>query len=150
MDKNKIQIAITAVLVVVLILVSINSCHRIKRKLSSVSVPAAAPAAVLAPQQRGGTISAVSKEQPQAKYAEAAKLEWIRDPFSDKIYLSGIGEIDLKLSGILWDEKSPSAIISNKIVTEADSIGKYTVLKIKEDRVILNDGVKNVELIIGK
>ncbi len=139
MDKKKIQIAITAVLVIVLILVSINSCHRIKKKLSPVSLPAAAPAAVLAPQQSGG-----------APYTEAAKLEWMRDPFSDKIYLSEKGEIDLKLSGILWDEKNPSAIISDKVVTEGDTIGKYTVLKIKEERVILNDGIKNVELIIGK
>lgn len=149
MDKKKIQIAITAALVIVLILVSINNADRIKKKISPVSLPAAAPAAELASQQSGGA-PAVLKEQSQAKYTEAAKLEWMRDPFSDKIYLSEKGEIDLKLSGILWDEKNPSAIISDKVVTEGDTVGKYTVLKIKEERVILNDGIKNVELIIGK
>ncbi|MFH1441891.1 MAG: hypothetical protein ABIH18_07640 [Candidatus Omnitrophota bacterium] len=149
MDKNKIQIAVTAVLVVVLILVSINSIHRIKKKLSPAKLPAAVPLAVSAPQQ-AGSAPVVSTQAAQDKYAEIAKLEWIRDPFSDKIYLSTKGEIDLNLSGILWDEKKPSAIISDKVVNEGDTIGKYTVLKINKENVILNDGVQNIDLVIGK
>lgn len=148
MDKNKIQIMVTVVLVVVLILVSINSFNRIKRKLPPKSSPKAMPAETS--ELQPVSAPAVSEQERQTKYAQVASMEWMRDPFHGKIYLSAKGDIDLKISGILWDEKKPSAIISDKIVNEGDTIGKYTVIKIEKESVILNDGVKNVELVIGK
>ena len=84
------------------------------------------------------------------KIQQDEKLEWSRDPFSGKIYVdkNGTSEIDLSLSGILWDEKTPRALIGNEIVKQGSMIGKYMVVRIDKNRVILNDGTKDMELTI--
>ena len=43
----------------------------------------------------------------------------------------------LKLSGILWDDKSPAAIINNKIIHHSEMLSGFKVLKIERDQVIL-------------
>jgi hypothetical protein len=54
--------------------------------------------------------------------------------------------LSLNLSGIFWDEQAPQAIINEKIVGIGDRVRGITVVEIKDDRVILNDGEKNIEL----
>ena len=69
-------------------------------------------------------------------------LDWIRCPFCGKIYSGGDGNlIDLKLTGIIWDNKKPQALINGAIVSEGDSIGNFRVLKILKDKVkMASDG----------
>lgn len=74
---------------------------------------------------------------------------WGRNPFA----ISGtpIRRFEgLILNGILWDNKSPMAIVNEKIVKIGDKIDGNVVVDIEQDRVILNDGSKNIELLLGR
>lgn len=52
----------------------------------------------------------------------------------------------LRLCGILWDEKSPSAIIGNKIVYVGSRVGSYKVIQILPHKVILSSRRKTLVL----
>jgi len=51
------------------------------------------------------------------------------------------------LQGILADAQNPRALINNNNVGIGDRVGKYTIVDIKQDKVILNDGSDDRELI---
>ena len=75
--------------------------------------------------------------------------DWGRDPFSSGPAASAPANVfDMVLTGILWDDSSPLAMIDDNPVAAGDKIGDYTVVEIKKDRVILNDGTKDFELIL--
>lgn len=44
------------------------------------------------------------------------------------------------LNGILWDPKTPSAIINNRLVSRGDHLAEWEVTEIQKDHVILSDG----------
>jgi len=66
------------------------------------------------------------------------KKEWDRNPFlaigqeKEATYLLG-----LSLTGILWDEEKPLAMINNVVVGVSDTIDHYTVKEISSDTVLL-------------
>jgi len=75
---------------------------------------------------------------------QARKTEfktWGRNPF-----LPGGTAAVLDLSGILWDEEAPKAIISGNIVAVGEKVEGNTVVDIRPDRVILNNGNTTIEL----
>ena len=99
-----------------------------------------------------GTALRNEKSKPAAKIAPVKRrtkktkfVFWARNPFAPKEILK-IKVVKLTLNGILWDEENPKAIINNVIVTIGDTIGENTVVGIKNDRVILNDGIRDFEL----
>ena len=49
----------------------------------------------------------------------------------------------LILDGIMWSEQSPKAMIDNEIVGVGEKIGTNTVVDIKPDQVILNNGAED-------
>ena len=60
---------------------------------------------------------------------------------------SGKKEISLyRLSGIFWNEVKPSAIINDAVVGVDAVVDFATVKEIRKDRVILNDGNKDIVL----
>ena len=71
------------------------------------------------------------------------------DPFNPvferKVMLSGKG-----LSGIIWDEQDPKAVVDGNIVGVGDRVGLNTVVEITQDRVILSDGSSEIELRLGR
>lgn len=74
---------------------------------------------------------------------------WGRNPFSisgARIWRLGA----LTINGILWDKKNPLAIINEEIVKVGDKIDGNTVVGIEQNRVILNDGSKDIELLLGQ
>jgi type II secretory pathway component PulC len=72
---------------------------------------------------------------------------WKRSPFVP----SGTpASPNLVLSGIIWNNIKPKAMINDMILTKGDSVGENRIIDIKPDRVILNDGTKNFELKMGK
>lgn len=71
----------------------------------------------------------------------SAYSNWGRNPFT-----KGAPIKTSSLEGILWDEKVPMALISGETVKKGDKIGSSTVIDIQKDRVILNDGTKDIEL----
>ena len=78
---------------------------------------------------------------------EVKKVELKRDPFSAapiEIYQGP------QLQGVLWDQNHPTAIINGQIVAVGDKMNGNRVVDIKRDRVILNNGVDNLELILGQ
>ena len=94
--------------------------------------------------------AASPQKKPQAaKTAKPSagkkKVFDIRDPFlSSKnpgklkpVNVQKKAAVNLKVSGILWDEKIPSAIINSQVVKIGDIIFDKTVVDIDKDRVVL-------------
>lgn len=83
------------------------------------------------------------------RYAKRTSYaSWARNPF----VVSESGSNNSKgliLDGIVWDKKSPVAIINGNMVGIGDKVQENTVVDIKQDRVILNDGTGNFELMPG-
>lgn len=72
-------------------------------------------------------------------------VSWSRSPFIPK-GVPGTPSSGLNLKGIMWNEKNPKAMIGDAIVEKGNKIGSDTVIEVKKDRVILNDGTKDFEL----
>jgi len=144
MDKKRVEIIITAVLTVVLILAVINSMKTVKNKLK----PPAAAALAQPSQQPSAAL--MQKMAPKKQQGAPEILDWLRCPFSGKVYSASGKSVKLKLTGILWDEKMPQALISDSIVKKGDSVGNYIVVKINKNSVVLNDGTKDIELTVGQ
>ncbi len=78
-----------------------------------------------------------------------AYSSWSRAPFSaSSAPIKGYG--GHTLSGIIWDKENPMAVINDNIVKIGDKIDGNTVVSIEQDRVVLNDGSKNIELLLGQ
>ena len=54
------------------------------------------------------------------------------------------------LNGIAWDEKTPRAVINNRIVRPGDRVQGNEVIRIEKDRAVLSNGVREFELRLGK
>ena len=52
----------------------------------------------------------------------------------------------LALGGIVYDEKDSYALINNQLLHIGDEVNGNRVVDIQQDRVILNDGNKDIEL----
>ena len=74
---------------------------------------------------------------------------WKRNPFTLQKTSSKAFK-GLVLSGIMWDKGKPLAIINGEIVKIGDNVSGNIVVDIKQDRVILNDGIKDFELKLGQ
>jgi hypothetical protein len=74
---------------------------------------------------------------------KSAFEDWGRNPF---VISSSGGPLRFILKGILWDAARPSAIINGEIVEKGGRIGPCMVLDIKPDKVLLNDGTRDLEL----
>jgi type II secretory pathway component PulC len=100
-----------------------------------------------------GIITAGELQAPQGglfveRRAKRSKFtSWKRSPF----VASGTStSSNLVLSGVIWNKDKPKAMIGDIIVTKGSKIEGNTVVDIKPDRVILNDGTKDFELKIAK
>ena len=56
------------------------------------------------------------------------------------------GEEVFVLKGILWDARSPSAIVNDRVVSPGDQLGRWRVVEIQKNQVILSDGTSTQEL----
>ncbi|MBU1086281.1 MAG: hypothetical protein KKD05_02050 [Candidatus Omnitrophica bacterium] len=77
------------------------------------------------------------------------KVNTIRDPFLSsknpeqiKTVLQKRPAVELRLSGILWDDKIPSAIINSNVVKIGDLIEGKTVVDIEKTQVIIMEDGK--------
>ncbi len=142
--KNRIELAITVILIFILLFFVINAIKKarpqaIKKSESTVIEEQKQP-----PSQEK---IPVTKDLYGALEEKSKSLELKRVPFSlapitplDK-YSSGI-----YLNGILWDKTSPMAIINDQVVKRGDTVSGKIVVDIKQDGVILNDGTKDFQL----
>lgn len=92
------------------------------------------------------------KELPQTnhnlKYRKSARVPVIqRDPFVRPDAYSSTNSLslpekfsnqnDLKLSGILWDNEFPSAVINGEVVQVGKKLGRFRVKRILKNKVFL-------------
>lgn len=130
MEKNK-RITILIILIIVVIIVWMPK-GRIKQQVSP------------PPTQ----ISLEKKATPKITPGQRKRTEfvdWGRNPFVWRKATAGPTS-GLTLSGIVWDEEASYAIINGDIVHTGDTIDGKTVKRIEQDKVILNDGLKDYTL----
>lgn len=144
--KNKIEIAITLVLVIIFFVALSNSIKKIKNAKRRI--------------QRTTEINSdVSKVETASSIYDilsrkSSKIKIVRDPFSrvpfKETNVSSPKQDIFSLSGIIWDDVSPKAIVNGKIVREGDSIGGKKVIKIEKDAVVLKDKNKTYRLTLTR
>lgn len=134
MDDKKKKIIILAVLCVIAIF---TITRNIRPR------PVADEGAGLA----GGVLPDISGDPAVLKRtAKRTDFEsWERNPFSPKVVVTRKAT-GLILSGILWDDGNPSAIIDDEIVNIGSRIGSVVVVDITRKSVRLNDGVNDFDL----
>ena len=76
----------------------------------------------------------------------AETLPLARDPFSFAYTGPKSLRDGLELTGILWEEEKPTAIINQDFFKVGDSSGQFSVIKILQDRVVLKDRTGEFEL----
>lgn len=150
MDRKKLELIITAVLVVAFIFILSKSLKRTgpKKATTAQAIPAKA-----LPTQQPGFIFGTKKEIEAKDILDVKEQPWGRDPFVlQEVAQGDIDSIEgLKLMGITAGEKAkPMAIINNEIVAVGSAIGKFKVLGISKDKVIVSDGEKDYELKISQ
>ena len=146
MNKKKIEYIVTGILGLLLLIFAIKTVFTLRgsRQREAYSKKAE----VSAPDKKGrGFVTLEEKIK-----SETEDLSWRRDPFFINKYIKRIstgeiGEVEaLNLSGIIWDEENPTAVISDQIIKEGESIGKFKVKKINKDSVILIKNGKESKL----
>ncbi|MCX5701199.1 MAG: hypothetical protein NTZ63_06640 [Candidatus Omnitrophica bacterium] len=140
MDKKRIQIIITIFLGIVMIFLWINSIKTVSKKVSANKAVVQA-SKVVAP------APVVAQVQP-VKAKEVS--DWLRDPFSGKSYVKVHKEDSnpraLDLTGIMWDTNKPVALVNGRVVGIGGTVVGNTVVDIKPDRVVFNDGENDFEI----
>ena len=79
------------------------------------------------------------RQKTRSSYAD-----WGRNPFARTQ-----GPRALILEGIVWDEKSPKAIINGNIIGIGDNIDSNVVVDIKQDSVMIKGEAGEIELRLG-
>ena len=86
----------------------------------------------------------VAQAQAKGHAVKSQFVSWKRRPFVP----SGVpgASSNLALNGILGSGKDLKAMMGDAIVGKGDKIGNNTVVEVKKNSVILNDGAKDFEL----
>jgi hypothetical protein len=85
--------------------------------------------------------SSMDRQRPRSVYQD-----WGKNPFFIETPPVKEEPPRLLLQGISWDENSPIAVLNGQVVGVGDRLGGHTVKDIQRDRILLNDGMKNIEL----
>lgn len=142
-NKSRVKLAITAVLIIVFILIWANTIKVIQKRRPGAKRPdVSAPVSVVAPAPKAAEVPLV-----QLIDEEDDGLEWVRCPFCGKLYIDSGGGV-VSLSGILWDENDPKAVMNDEIVGVGDKVSKYTVISIDRNTVIISDGAKDIKILL--
>jgi len=131
--KTKIQFVITGILVIFLIFLINNA----KNDLIKKNVRSNQEESILAPVERSN-----GRMSYQKLLKANTDLTLSRDPFVYRSikHRASSPSLSSGLSAILWDKDQALAVINHKVVKKGDKTGLYTVVDIKPDKVILNDG----------
>lgn len=148
MDKKRLEIILTTVLVIIFIFAWVRVTKVIKKK--AIPKPTAATEVTF---KKNTEVSSLAQPETVASASGEATdkspcddIGWVRCCFSGKFYTSQDGVSSLDLSGILWDEVEPQVVINQEIFKREDKIGNYVIIDIERNKVILSDGEKNLEL----
>ncbi len=136
-NKSRIKLIATAILTIIFIFTWANTIKVIQKRRGGSKrqeISSKAPVATQILKSKEMLLGRVIEEDDD--------MEWIRCPFCGKLYIDD-GSV-VALSGILWDDKAPKAVINGKIIGIGSKVGKYRVINIDRDSVIVNDGSKNI------
>jgi hypothetical protein len=146
MDKKRIEILITLGLLVVLVFAAIYSLKIIKKR-SAAGLALEVSSGNPDPAQGGAAVVQGQSRYDDNSFEQAA---WGKCPFSGKAYSSSERALDLRITGIFWDEKSPNALINDQVVQVGGVVGAYKVVKINTNSIVFNDGSKDFEIRLGE
>lgn len=152
-NKKKLEIVMIPVLIAVFVTILGSSLKKIglfgpkpAAYVPSAKAPSSAGVARL-------SFGAAAHEAAK-KRADHAELGWGRDPFvlREATPQEASSIQSLSLMGVTWSSarKAFSAIINDEIVSSGSTVGKFKVIAIDKDRVIVTDGKENYELKIKK
>ena len=128
MNKKKIEIIITSILGIILVIGAIRLISTGKAKRTPPPAKRKTPPA----------LKVIISEKIARIETEIEKIGWERNPFIRGRISGPSGAASLSLTGIMWDEQNPNAIIGDTVVREGDVIGKYKVIKINKDSVVIS------------
>ncbi len=92
-----------------------------------------------------GYLEVSSSRQEIKRKKRSGHKEWGRDPFM-VTQTPASSSSALALDGIVYDEKDSYVLINNQLLHIGDEVNGNRVVGIQQDRVILNDGNKDIEL----
>jgi hypothetical protein len=55
----------------------------------------------------------------------------------------------LELQGIVWSSEQPTAVINGLVLAQGETVGELEVLRIEPRSVVLGDGERTIELVLG-
>ena len=154
MNKEKVQLAVIAVGIVIFIALSAGG---LKKKPAKGQAQESAPAALSLAASPGKTDSrsapflpvSSADESDLTLQKERMKLEWGRDPFISLRTAKDYQRASLELKGIsLGKNKNGFAFINSEIVKKGDTIGEYEVTEIQKDKVLLRKGQQSFYLVL--
>ena len=99
----------------------------------------------------GSNPSAVSAASvPLRRHARRSAYQgWGRNPFSRE-EIPAPGDVPLHLEGIVWDAKSPTAVVNGRLLAVGDEIGGKKVADIRPESVVVTEGTVETELKLGR
>ncbi|MCK5580665.1 MAG: hypothetical protein KAJ18_05260 [Candidatus Omnitrophica bacterium] len=163
MDKDKKLKMLLPVLVVVSVLVWVPNFKPIKYRRTSISKQAEMSA------RQEKLLALIVAGSPVEEKKVSRYKEWGSNPFFREAVHVKQAEVDEEsvsvkaeqeivpvkideqfvVNGLFWNETKPSAIINDEVVGIGAAIGSYTVVDIRQDVILLNDGVRDFELRIS-
>jgi hypothetical protein len=154
--KEKMQLAVIAVGIVIFIALSAGSLKKKPAKNQAQESSPAAQSLSASPgkiDSRGDSFLPAPSvdENDLALQKERMKLEWGRDPFSRLRTAKDYQRASLELKGIsLGKNKNGFAFINSEIVKKGDTIGEYEVTEIQRNRVMLRKGQQSFYLVLPR
>lgn len=157
-NKKTIQVIITGILICILVIAVANAAKRVreaKRLRIKHKVTVLKDGKVSEKRAYEGFDDTGLFEQKEivteGLYRQLEReteiVELKRDPFFSSAIASTAKAItDVRLTGILWDERAPLAMIDDTPVGIGDKVNSYIIVEIHQDRVVLTDGTQNYEL----
>jgi hypothetical protein len=143
MEKKKMKLIAMAALIGVLALSFIINLQKTLQKMTGRSKP---QQTILPTKTQAQPIFAPAKAEAKR---DVAAMSWGRDPFVlEEGFVSEAGKFSsLKLMGITSrGDGSQKAIINNVIVSSGSVIGKFKVMEIRQNTVVVSDGNETYEL----
>ena len=139
MDKKKQQLIITGILLIVMVILFARTLFPAKKGAARPAGSASSFAISTETMAANMTFLSMLRQNESTRLLQEAYWEkpWGRDPFALSRSSGAVEEVvsEFTLSGIVWDESMPVAIINQKLMKTGDSVGSCQVKEIRRNSV---------------
>jgi len=148
MDRKKIELIVTGILIIVFIIVLANSLKprrpkKVVKPRVEVKVEKPPPLPVKIEEYNIATSSQLTAQKKRAE------LDWGIDPFYHPIKKDVASSLRLVLKGIsIGKGRKNYAFINDEIVAEGEKVSGYEVVRVEKNRVLLRRGKEEFYLIL--